>query len=292
MSGVAIVTDSTAALPKELALAHGVHVVPLSISFGQQSVRDGVDLTLSEFYRRLRAASAPPTTSQPAAGDFLDLYRRLSEKAEAIVSIHISKELSGTLESAQTARQILKVETPKQDAPGVPIHILDSRTVSGGLGLIVLAAARAAMAGKSASEVIQAAEAVIPRTNVIFTVETLEYLRKGGRIGGAAALLGVVLDIKPILDIRDGRIEVLEKVRSKKQARARLPEIMAERSGPDTQIHVAVLHADAPEEANRLADDISAHFNVAEQLVIDIGAAIGTHTGPGTLGLAFYTNPE
>ena len=289
MSRVAVVTDSTAALPEELAQAHGVHVIPLYISFGQQSLRDGVDLTPKELYHRLRAASAPPTTSQPAVGDFLDLYRRLSEKAEAIVSIHISRELSGTLDSAQTARRMLQVETQKRGAPG-PIHILDSRTVSIGLGLIVLQAARAAMAGKSASEVIQAAEAVIPRMNEIFTVETLEYLRKGGRIGGAAALLGMVLDIKPILYIRDGRIEVLEKVRTRKQARARLPEIMAERLGPATHIHVAVLHADAPEEANRLADDVSARFNCAERLVVDIGATIGTHTGPGTLGLAFYVD--
>lgn len=290
MSRIAIVTDSSAALPKELAQENDIHVIPMYISFGHQPLRDGVDLTLTEFYLRLRAASTPPRTSQPSAGDFVDLYRRLSESAEAIVSIHISKELSGTVHSAVAARQMLRDEWQSAGAPAVPIHILDSRTVSAALGLIVLAAARAATAGKSASEVVQAAEAVIPRIHEIFTVETLEYLRMGGRIGGASALLGTVLAIKPILYIRDGRIEVLQKVRTRAQAQARLPEIMASWSEPDTRIHVAVLHSDALQQANHLAATISPRFNCDERLVTDIGATIGTHVGPGTLGLAFYAD--
>ena len=157
-----------------------------------------------------------------------------------------------------------------------------------GLGFIVLAAARAAMAGKSLPAVVQAAEALIPRMSVLFTVETLEYLHRGGRIGGAAALLGSVLSIKPILYLRNGRVEVLERMRTRRRARARLLETMAERLSPAGGIHAAILHAGALEEAGNLAEEIAARFDCVELHLADLCPVVGTHVGPGTLGLVFY----
>lgn len=288
MTRIAIVTDSTASLPQELARRHAVHVQPTYISFGKQVFRDGVNLTPAEFYQRLPMSLTLPTTSQPSVGDFVELYTRLSQNAEGVVSIHVSQELSGTLASARAARRILDDRARAGKHPHVPICILDSRSVAMGLGFIVLAAARAAMAGKSLPAVIQAAEDLIPRMNVLFTVETLEYLHRGGRIGGAAALLGSVLSIKPILCIRDGRVEVLEKMRTRRRARARLLGIMAERLSPAGGIHAAILHADALEEAGNLAEKIAARFDCVELYLADLCPVVGTHVGPGTLGLVFY----
>lgn len=288
MSKIAIVTDSTASLPQELARRHAVHVQPTYICFGGQEFRDGVDLTPAEFYRRLRTAPTLPTTSQPSVGDFVELYTRLSQSVEGIVSIHVSQELSTTLGSARAARQMLENGIRKTGELSVPIYVLDSRSVAMGLGFIALTAARAAMAGKSLPEVIRAAEVLIPRMNVIFTVLTLEYLHRGGRIGGAAALVGSVLSIKPVLHVQDGRVEVLERMRTRRRALARLPDIMAERLGPAGDIHAAILHADAPEDAHNLAEEIAARFDCAELHLADLCPVVGTHVGPGTLGLVFY----
>lgn len=279
MKRVLVVTDSTAGMAAGLVAEAGVKVIPLWVHFGEQGYRDGVDMTSEQFYPMLVGSKSLPTTSQPSAGEFLEFYRGLAGEAEAIVSIHISSVLSGTVASALAARQMF---------PDMPVHVVDSRSTSMGLGLIVLAAARAAAAGHSAEEVAALAERLSARMNIIFAVETLEYLHKGGRIGGASAFLGSIIQIKPILHLQDGRIEALEKVRSWARAKDRLLEIVAARVGSMPSLHGAVVHANSPEEAESLRERLAARIKFDELHTSGLSPAIGTHTGPGTIGLGFY----
>ena len=283
MAGIALITDSTASLPTELARRYNIHVIPTYVIVGGKTFLDGVDLAPGEFYRLLQEAETLPTTSQPSVGDFVELYTELSQEAEDILSIHLSDQLSATMSSALAARK---------EMGAVSIYIIDSRSASMGLGFIVLAAARAVEAGKGLPQVIEAIESLIPRMNVIFVVDTLEYLRRGGRIGGASALIGSILSIKPILYLKDGRVEVLEKVRTKSRAKERLLEIMAERLGSGRGVHVAILHADALEEAQVLEDQIVRQFEPVELYVDELNPVVGTHVGPGTIGLVFYAEEE
>jgi len=273
---IKIVTDSSAYLPADLVQQHDIHVIPLRVLFGEQVYRDEIDLSHREFYRMLTEAETLPTTSQPSAGEFFDLYSELSKDGHEIISIHISSKLSGTISSAQSAKEML---------PEAKITIIDSASTVMGLGLMVLTAVRAAAEGKTTSEIVAIVERMILEMNVVFVVDTLEYLQKGGRIGGAAALVGTLLKVKPILCLKDGRVEPLDKVRSKRKALARLLEVVEERVGPGTPIRVAVLHAQVPEEARELEQEVLAHFNCTECYFTEIGPAIGTHTGPGVVGL-------
>lgn len=277
---IAIVTDSISSLTQAMGREHDVHVVPIHIFFGTDAYCDDIDLNAEAFYELLRESKQMPTTSQPTALEFHQVYAQVAREAEAIVSIHASKEVSATVDCARAARNEL---------PDVPIHVIDSRTLSMGQGLIVIAAARAAAAGKSAGEIVQLVEGLIPKTKVLFTVETLEYLRRGGRIGGATALLGSALKIKPVLHIEHGRVEPLEKPRTRKRAIERLLDLMAERVGTADNVHAAVLHCDAEDEARRLAERVAERFQCVELLTAEAGPTIGAHGGPGTVGLTFYS---
>lgn len=276
---VAIVTDGISSLTPDMGREYGVHVMPVYVMFGTDTYRDGVDLDTDEFYRLLRNNKQLPTTSQPTAADFQRLYTKLSQRSEAIISIHASKKVSATVDSARAARKEL---------PDVPIHVIDAQTLSMALGQLAIAAARAAANGHDAEQVVQLVEELAPKTHVIFTVETLEYLRRGGRIGGATALLGSALRVKPILHIENGQVEPLEKPRTRKRAVGRLLDLMAERVGDAEAVHVSVLHCDALKDAQSLAEKVKERFNCVELLITDAGPVIGTHAGPGTLGLAFY----
>jgi len=276
---VAVITDSTSSLTPAMGKQYGLHVIPEYVIFGEQSYRDGVNLDAETFYHLLKNSKKLPSTSQPSIQDFVKFYSALSEEAEAIVSIHISQKMSATLDSARGACQQL---------PGVPIHVIDSRSVSMGLGMIAIAAARAAAAGREADEVVSLVEALVPRVNVIFTVDTLEYLHKGGRIGGATAFLGTALSIKPVLYIKDGRIEPLERARTKKRAIQRVLDLMAERLEDTEDVHAAIMYCSVPEEAQALGEQVKARFQPAELIVTEAGPIIGTHCGPGTLGVVFY----
>jgi len=281
MDKVVVLTDSSADIPAPMVKALGIAVIPLNILFGQQTFRDRIDITPEEFYRRLASSSVHPTTSQPSAGDFVEVYRELSQSAESIVSIHLSSELSGTLESAHAAKMQLD--------SSVPIHIVDSRSTSMGLGFLVLAAAEMAADGLDASQIAARVEALAPKMNVLFVVDTLEYLHKGGRIGGAERFLGSLLQIKPLLHVAEGRVDALEKARTKRRAVARLLEIMQERIDGAHEAKIAVVHCAAQEAALELRQKIEAGFRSKEVPICELCPALGVHTGPGLVGAAFYT---
>jgi DegV family protein with EDD domain len=276
---VIIVTDGVSSMTPEMGESYGVHVVPIYLNFGTQTYRDGVDIDAELFYQLLQSSKQLPTTSQPAVADFVRLYNELSEQDKPIISIHASVKLTATVESAMAA---------SRELPDVPVHTIDTNSVSVGLALIVIAAARAADAGQDADEIVQLVEDLIPKMSVIFTVDTMEYLHRGGRIGGAAALIGTALKIKPVLHVEDGRVAPLEKPRTRKRAIRRLLELMAERVGSSQAVHAAVLHCAAPRDAQALAERVQERFQCQDLLIVEAGPIIGTHAGPGALGLGFY----
>lgn len=287
MAEIALVTDSTAYLPPEAVKQYNVHVIPLYIHMSGETYRDGIDLDLESFYHYLKTASELPTTSQPSMGDFLKLYRELAKEARAIISIHISSGISGTIASALAARQALQEEMA--DAP--EIYVIDSRITSASQALIVTAVGRAIAEGRSAPEIAAMAESMADRSRAIFVVDTLKYLHKGGRIGGATALMGTALRIKPLLYFREGKIDALEKVRTSKRAKARMLEIVEEWAG-GKPIRFGVAHALAPEEAQEVHDYILNRLECQEHLISPLSPVIATHVGPGTLGIVFFTAEE
>lgn len=282
---IQIVTDSGAHLPSDQRQMHNIAVVPLKAIFGNQVYRDGVDLSNQEFYQMLPNAKNHPTTSQPSAGDFIEAYKPLLEAGKEIVSLHIPSKLSGTYASACAA----KTELETQFRKALPLSIVDTPWISLALGMLCIAAAQAAEAGKSREEVLALVNALIPKLNLIFVLDTLEYLRRGGRIGGAKAFLGTLLNVKPMLHLENGQVEPLEQHRSRRKALKRLLEILDEHAD-HKPLHVGILHAEAPEEAAALKKQIVERFECTEVYVSEIGPAIGVHTGPNAVGLAFYTD--
>jgi DegV family protein with EDD domain len=277
---VAIVTDSTAFLPQEILETNPIHVIPLNLHWGDESLLDNVDITPGEFYRRLSTARELPTTSQPSAGRFLRFFQDVAETADSIVAILLSAELSGTVASAHAALEMME--------DGTPIEIVDTRSASLGVGLIVSAMARAVAAGKEHKEVAELARTLSSHLRVLFVVDTLEYLHKGGRIGGAQRLLGSVLAIKPLLHLHDGKVEALTSVRTKRKAVDRMLEVMKEETAGASAVHMAIAHAASADEAQQLYQRIQEEFGPAELMLSELSPVIGTHTGPGTLGLAYY----
>lgn len=282
---IEIVTDSSAHLPPEQRQKYHIHVVPLKAIFGTTEYRDEIDLTNEQFYQMLPIAKEHPTTSQPSAGDFIGVYKPLLDAGKEIVSLHLPSKLSGTYASACAA----KTELEHQFKQALPLSIVDTPWLSMALGLLCIAAAQAAQAGKSRDEVIANVNALIPNLNLIFVLDTLEYLKRGGRIGGARAMLGTLLNVKPMLEIKHGQVEPLEQPRSRTKALQRLLEIAAERSG-GKPIHAAVLHAQAPQDAASLEKQVQGRFECKTLYLSEIGPAIGVHSGPNAVGLAFYSD--
>jgi DegV family protein with EDD domain len=276
---IKIVTDSTCDLPPGVFEQYDVTVMPLSIHFGTETFLDGVDITKDEFYQRLRATPQLPTTSQPSAGDFCEAFRPLVEAGHEVVGIFVSSELSGTCASAHAACNLL---------PEAPITVIDPRTTSAGLGWMVWEAARMAESGAHIAAIQDRLEELSERMRVYFVVDTLEYLQKGGRIGGARALLGTVLRIKPLLMLQEGRVEALEQVRTRRKALQRMITLMTEEMSGYGEVYAAVLHAQAEDEARALADQVEAILPCKESFIAEIGPALGTHAGPGVIGIAAY----
>ena len=271
---VAIVTDSTCDLPADLAARRAVTVVPLTVTVEGTSYLDGVEITAGDFYRR----NAPATTSQPSPGRFADAYQRLLADHDEVVSLHISERLSGTYAAAVQGAAIA-------DPQGERIRVVDSAMVSMPLGLLVLAAAQRAADGGGARAVEDLLDEVRPHVGVFFVVATLENLRRGGRIGRASALLGSVLQVKPVLTIQDGEVTPLERVRTQEKAMARLVELVHD-IDRGHGICAIVGHAAAPEAAGRLAAEID---SVSETLLVQpLGPVVGAHAGPGTVGVGCY----
>jgi DegV family protein with EDD domain len=281
MSKVAVVTDSTAYISPELAKDLPVRFVPLQVIWGEKTFRDNVDISPDEFYTRLKSDKVTPTTSQPSPGSFQLVYQELLEAGYEILSVHISGKLSGTLDSAAQARATF---------PGARIELVDSNTTSLAMGFPVLAAVRAAQQGASLQDCKALAEKGCQNTGILFAVNTLEFLRRGGRIGGAQAFLGTALNLKPILEVRGGRIEAVERVRTMSKALDRLIDLFEERIGSRRPLHIGVVHAQAEAEACLLLERVTTHFGsdlISETQMAPVSPVLGTHVGPGTMGLAF-----
>ncbi len=273
---VAIVSDSTADLPPALAGARSIKIVPLTLNFDGQDLLDGVDITPGEFYRRLPNATTHPTTSQPSPGRFAEAYSALLADHDAVVSIHISEKLSGTFESAQQAADM---------TDPTRVHVIDSQVVSMSLGLVVLAAATLAARGADAEAVVDKVESMRGEVQTYFSVATLEFLRRGGRIGRASALLGSVLQVKPVLCIRDGLVTPLERVRTFERALSRVVEL-ARAVDRGQGICAIVGHAGADADAERVGRELEP---IAETLMIQpLGPVVGAHAGPGVVGVGCY----
>jgi DegV family protein with EDD domain len=282
MSRVGVVTDSIACLSKELVEKYGIYIIPITIHFGDKTYRDGVDITPSEVYRLLRKAKKLPTTSSPPPGAYLEAYRQLSQNSDSILCITLPQQVSMGFDSAQQARKIIE-----EEVPGVAIELLDCQTAAGGQGLVTLAAAQAASSGADLPQALEVAQRVMAKVDVVAAMDTLYYLAKGGRVPRAAAWVASILSIKPILGIRDGEIRLRERARTKPKAVKRLLEIMREEV-EQKPVHVIVFHSDVLEEAQRLKDQILAQFDCVELFITDFTPTMGIHTGPGTLGIAFY----
>jgi DegV family protein with EDD domain len=280
---VAVVTDSTAYLPAELVERHGIEVVPLYVVLAGRSGREGADISPHDVARALGTRGQHVSTSRPTTGDFVAAYRRcLDAGAQRVVSIHLSAELSGTWDAARLAAAQVGEHL---------VTVLDSRSAAMGTGFAVLAAAQAAAAGQDAAAVAEVARSTAAGTRTLFVVDTLEHLRRGGRIGSAASLLGTALAVKPVLHVVDGRVVPLEKVRTSARALARLVQRVLE-TAAGRPVDLAVHHLAAPERAQRLAAELRAGVpHVGELLVSELGAAIGAHVGPGAVGVVVSPVP-
>lgn len=272
---VAVVTDSTASLPPELAAGLDIRIVPLRVTLGSRTAVDGVDVTPREVADALRA-KVTVTTSRPTPAEFADVYRScLAGGATHVVSVHLAAALSGTWESAVLAAQ---------EFPYGVVRVVDSRSTAGALGYAVLAASRRAADGAPAAQVQGAATDTVDRTRTLFYVDTLEYLRRGGRIGTATALLATSLSVKPLLQMVEGRVTALEKVRTSTKAIARLVQLSAAAAG-DGPVDLAVHHLDAPARADAVVAQLRAAVPVIGGLhVAELGAVVGAHLGPGVIG--------
>ena len=278
MNKVAIITDSTAYLPPELITEYDIKVIPLEVIWDGDSFADGVDITPTQFYTRLAKSPSMPSTSQPPEAEFVSIFTELLNEGQDVLAILISSGISGTVNSALQA---------KAEIGSDHVVVIDSQTAAMATGLHVLAAARKAAAGGSLEEVKEVALKAQLQTNVVFAVDTLEFLHKGGRIGGAKRLMGSILDIKPILELKGGLIEPIDSVRTHKRALERLISLVEEKTDGERPLRLAVFHSNVPEQAQALLEDVENALTPDETFLAELSPVIGTHVGPGTLAIAF-----
>ena len=280
MSKIAVVTDSTTYLPPELVQQYNITIAPQVLIWGDQTYRDGVDITSEQFFTRLKTTKVMPTTSQVAVLSFQEIFQDLVNKDFEVLALLVSSKLSGTNQSAAQAKELM-------GPAGEKVHIVDSQSVAMALGFQALAVARALQGGASLKEAIALAEKSHTYTGVFFAVDTLEFLHRGGRIGGAQRFIGSVLNMKPILAIQDGRVEGVERIRTKSKAHDRVLELVVEKTRGKSPIRIATLHANAAEDAKVLLARAQQQLNPIESIFTEVSPTVGTHAGPGTVGLAF-----
>jgi DegV family protein with EDD domain len=274
-----IITDTTACLPTEFAQQHHIPVIPQIVSFGDESFYEGIEMDQATFLQRLKTSVELPKTAAPPPELFVKEFQRLVPFGEPIVCIHPSAEVSGTVRSAIVAAR---------DFPEADIRVIDTRLVAGPLAKMVQIATGWAESGWTADAIQVGLQDLTRRSRVYFMVPTLEYLARGGRIGGASALLGSVLQIKPILTLKDGRVEPYEKARTQKRAISRLKEIVTAQVSPGEEAHLLVMHADVLEQARALASELQDCLGLKDIAIFDLPPAIVVHGGPGLMGVAFF----
>jgi len=280
MSKIALVTDSTTYMPPELVKKYNISIAPQVLIWGDQIYKDGVDIASSDFFTRLKTAKVMPTTSQVAVISFQEIFQSLVDQGYEVLALLVSSRLSGTVQSAMQARDLMSSAREK-------VNVVDSQSVAMALGFQVLAVARALEDGASLKDAIALAEKSHQYTGVFFAVDTLEFLHRGGRIGGAQRFLGTMLNMKPILAIQDGRVEGIERIRTKNKAQDRVLELTIEKVAGRTPVRLATLHANAAEDAKALLTRAEQVLNPVESIFTEVSPTVGTHAGPGTVGLAF-----
>jgi len=274
---VKVVTDSTSDLPPEIASRYEITVVPALVQFGHETYRDGVDLSPDDFYSKLRVSEELPQTAAPSPGAFREVYERLAGESDAVISVHISASLSAMCDSAHSASNDLDM----------PISIIDSQSASMSCGLLAILAAKAAQEGLSLEDIETRIAGAVPRTIVYGLFETLEYLRKGGRIGRAQAFLGSVLSIKPILAIRQGEVVPVQRVRTRSRAMVRLSSLVQNLSPLE---ELSVMYTTNPNDMEALVQHLEGYFPKEKIYKARIGSVIGTYVGPGAVGVALISN--
>jgi DegV family protein with EDD domain len=286
MRKVAVVADSICCLPPEIVEKYDIRVVPMEIIYEGKSYRDGIDITPNEVYKIMRKKENLPTTSTAAVGDFLNAYREASQKAESVLCITVTSLQSKTFEAASAAREVAK-----EEIPGAIIEVFDSCSVAAALGFIVREAARVASEGAGLAEAIEAARKMMSKVNFLAMLDTLYYLARLGRIARAAAWVGNMLDMKPVLEHNPavGETMPVARPRTKRRAVEKMLQIMSDRTKGAT-VHVMVQHADELEEAKKLAAEIESKFNCAEMYITEFAPVMGVHTGPGLLAIGFYAD--
>ena len=272
---IAIVTDSSASLPQEIVDKYGVTVIPMQIQFQDEAYRDGIDITREEFYGKLNGPIMP-STSQPAFSDFIHAYEKLLKRFKTVISIHITADGSGTCQVANMA---------KARFPGADIEVFDSRSASMGIGFLVMEAAEAILSGKTKEEILRLLTELRPRIRSYAVIDSILHLLKSGRVRAGQALIASVLSIKPLISIRQGVVEVVDRVRTRRAALDRLVELTLEAAGKNPDSRLAVVHGNVLHEANRLHDRLSPLVSCKEIIVTDIGPALAIHGGPGIIGV-------
>jgi len=286
MKKVAIVTDTTACIPQEQVVRYGIDLVPVLLICGNKNYRDGIDISASEFYTLLRQSTNTVSTSSSSPHAYLDAFRKASEQAESVLCLTEPSRFSAMFESATIAREMARTSLPS-----VAIEVIDSTTAAAGLGLVVLGAARAAAEGRDLKEVGATTRSIMSRVNLFATLDTLQYLAKSGRVPQAAALVNSLLKIKPVFTLNHSDAHTVALPRSLPSATKHMLKFM-EQNMADTEqpLHVAVMHADVPDKALAFRNLIASRFRCTEIFITEFTPVMGVHTGPGLLGVAFYTN--